>query len=353
MQNRIKQSYQSTHKALSTIYRKRKRTIFYQKILWSITGLFFLLMLSNMVLAYFPTVQIPFLDQFSASVSNPYSTTYFMVALVILLYPAIFLFWKAFQTFKIKENETIVQMVKQLFPEVDFAQNTMPPTKEIIKSKLFTGVETETLIYNYGQIRNKTNDAIINITDIGIIEENVEHKLSGTLARIPILSVPVMLYQYVFKNIFTRKTADNVQFTFRGMFCWLRFKKSLNGHTVVLPKAQSTKFNRFLTTHFKEEQRIQLEDPRFTDTFLVYSTDQIEARYVLSTALMERILELKQKFDQPIGLSFQDKEMYLAVQNQHGLFSFPSGKLDNIKIIEELANDIDTALKVSTILKVI
>lgn len=52
----------------------------------------------------------------------------------------------------------------------------------------------------------------------------------------------------------------------------------------------------------------------------------------------------EEKFDRPIFLSFQNRQMYLAVLNRDGLFSFPSGKLDNIKAVEELANNIETAL---------
>ena len=66
---------------------------------------------------------------------------------------------------------------------------------------------------------------------------------------------------------------------------------------------------------------------------------------------MERIVALKEKFNQPIFLSFQNQQMYLAVKNDNGLFSFPAGKLDSIKVIEELVNDIETALSITTGLK--
>ena len=144
----------------------------------------------------------------------------------------------------------------------------------------------------------------------------------------------------------SKKLVDNQYFTFRGMFCWLQFQKKLNGHTLVLPNTHSAKLDRFASFNFKEEQRVYLEDPRFTAQFVVYSTDQVEARYVLSTALMERIVLLKEKFNQSILVSFQDKAMFLAVQNTNGLFSFPSGKLDAVAVIEELAEDIDTALHI-------
>lgn len=351
MQAQIEQVYQATKKALSDIYRKRRRTLFYQKIMWAATGIFFILMLLNIASSYFPDLQIPFLKQFSTSNSNPYGVMYPMIALVLLLYPTVYGFTKAFQTFKIKETETITKMVKQLFPKVDFAQNTSAPKNEIVQSKLFAWVKESTPIYNYGQIRSNVNDSVINITDIGILEENLNHNISGGLASIPILNMAVVLYEYVFKNVLTSKTADNVHYTFRGMFSWLIYPKKLNGHTVVLTNNQKQKIGRLVSFNFKEEQKVLLEDVRFANKFIVYSTDQVEARYVLSTALMERIVALEEKFKRNIFLSFQHRKMYLAVENTYGLFSFTSGKLEDIAIVEELANDINTALEISSNLK--
>ena len=135
------------------------------------------------------------------------------------------------------------------------------------------------------------------------------------------------------------------------MFCWLNFKKKLSGHTVVLPKSHGAKLDRLASFNFKEEEEVFLEDPRFTDEFIVYSTDQVEARYVLTSSLMERIVALKEKFNQPILLSFQNQQMFLAVKNENGLFSFPPGKLDALNTIEEMASDIETALEIASELK--
>jgi len=347
----IETVYQETSKVLQELYSKRKRTLFFQKIMWVITGVFFILMLLPMVSVYIPSVEFDFLKPFMASNTNPYASLYPIVVLAVLLYPATYFFTSTFQKFKIKENETIVKMVKRLFPKVDFAQNTMAPTNEIISSKLFAWVKKDAPIYGYGHIQSKVNDTVINITDVGIIEADVSNKLSATLMHIPLLNMAVVLYQYVLKNIITNKTADNIQYTFRGMFCWLVYPKKLLGHTVVLTNNQKLKIERGLSSKFSEEQKVLLEDPRFTDQFIVYSTDQVEARYVLSTALMERITSLKEQFNQPILLSFHNQQMYLAVENSNGLFSFPSGKLDDIKIIEAMANDIETALHISESLK--
>lgn len=350
----LQRVYKETKDALSTIYKGRKKTLFLQKIMWGITGLFFVLLLLNMAMGYLPnsdTSVVRFFKQFQATSDNPYATLYPIIGLFVLLYPASYFFTNAFQKFKIKEAATISKMVKTLFPKVDFTQQVAAPHKEIAKSKLFAWVKKGTPSYSYGQMRSLNNGNPIQIADIGIVEENVSNKIIVTLLGIPILNMFVILYQYVLKNMLTNKSAENTYFTYRGMFCWLTFKKSLNGHTVILTNNQSTKLNRYFSSNFKREQKISLEDPRFTNQFMVYSTDQVEARYVLSAAVMERIIALKEKFDQPILLSFQNKEMYLAVQSEHGLFSFPSGKLDDIKIIEELAHTINTALHIATELK--
>ncbi len=289
-----------------------------------------------------------FFKQFQFSPDDPYASSYPIIGLVALLYPTTYVFVGAFQKFKLEEAETISKMVKKLFPKVEFSQGAVAPIKEIVKSKLFAWVKKDAPIYSYGQIRSSVNGNTVNIADIGIVEDNVSNKLTGILMRIPVLNMVVMLYEYVLKNIFSNKSSDNVYYTFRGMFCWLSFKKKLNGHTIILSNNQSAKLDRFSSFKFTDEHRIHLEDPRFTNQFLVYSSDQVEARYVLSVALMERIVALKEKFNQPILLSFQNKEMFLAVQNKNGLFSFSSGKLDDVKIVEQLASDIETALQINS-----
>lgn len=347
---RIQNVFAEVSRMLLTIYKKRKRAMLLQKIMYSISGTYVLLILLNMSRAYFPNFAkdtLSFLNQFQADPTNPYAHMYPYIGLAILVYPTVLLYMYTFKTLRKKEAGAIAKMVKMLFPKVDFAQDAVAPTREIIKSKLFPGLDSESITYNYGQIRNRVNNTAVNIADVGIIEKNA----SSWLMQVPFLNNFVVLYQNILKNIFTSKLADNSQYTFRGMFCWLTYPKTLKGHTVVLTNNQMTKLNRFANFSFKEEQKILLEDPRFTDQFIVYSTDQVEARYVLSTALMERIVELKQKFDQPILLSFQNNQMYLAVKNENGLFSFAAGKLDSPKIIEELAHDIETALQVAEELK--
>lgn len=350
MQERISLAYSETRDVLNTLYKKRKRTLFFQKIMWGITGLYLLFMLVLLGMQYAPALQnksLAFLELFKSTPNNPYASVYPIIGLMLLLYPTTIVFTRAFQKFKTIEKETMAKMVKMLFPNVEFTQGANAPTKEIVQSKLFSWIKKEAPIYSYGQIRSSINNTQVNIADIGIIENNVSNKFIKAILLVPILNMFAVLYQNVLKNMATSKLADNTNFTYRGMFCWLNFKKTLNGHTVVLPKNQKVRFDRWASLNFREEQEIHLEDPRFTQNFIVYGTDQVEARYVLSASLMESVVALKEKFHCPIFMSFQDKQMYLAVKNENGLFSFPSGRLYSMAIVEELAHEIETALKVS------
>jgi hypothetical protein len=291
------------------------------------------------------------LESFKPSPNNPYAFIYPIIGLMVLFYPTTIFFTKAFQKFKTEEKKTMSKMVRILFPNVEFTQGALPPIKEVVKSKLFAGLKETSPIYSYGQIRSRAVNTETNIADLGIIEKNTKNTFLSTLLHIPILNMVGVLYQSVFKNIASNKLADNTNYSFRGMFCWMHFKKQLNGHTVLLPKGHVKQFERWVNFNFKEEQQVHLEDPRFTKAFMVFATDQVGARYVVTPALMERIVSIKENFNRPIFLSFQNKQMFLAVENENGLFSFSSGRLDDIKVIEELAQEISMALEVSKELK--
>jgi hypothetical protein len=348
---RLKSVYHQTKDALSAVNQQRKVTQRFQKLVWAITGLLMVLMLFNMLSHYIPLLQEYRFALFQPSANNPYAQLYPFIGLMVLLYLSTSIFSNRFANFKQIEAKTITQMVQSLFPNVEFSLNTFVPKKEIIKSKLFSNINDKAPIYSYGQIRSSNNELSINIADIGIVEKKTTHQLKALLLRIPFLNFIVIFYDYVLKNLLTNQSAEAVQYTFRGLFCWLSFKKKLKGHTVILTNAYPTQINRYFSHNFKEEQQVQLEDPRFSTAFIVYSTDQVEARYVLSIALMERILLLQEKFKRPIILSFHHQQVFIAIENKNGVFSFPSGNLSSFEVLEELALNIEAAQAIPTELK--
>ncbi len=58
---------------------------------------------------------------------------------------------------------------------------------------------------------------------------------------------------------------------------------------------------------------INLEDPEFEKYYIAYGVDQIEARYILSTNLVERIVNFTKKIGRPLYISFNNSRIYIAI----------------------------------------
>ena len=65
---------------------------------------------------------------------------------------------------------------------------------------------------------------------------------------------------------------------------------------------------------------VRLEDPEFEKIFVVYSSDEVEARYILSTSFMERLVEFRKKMNSSVQLSFVGSNMYMAIPMKKNLF---------------------------------
>ncbi|TVR72747.1 MAG: DUF3137 domain-containing protein [Marinilabiliales bacterium] len=109
---------------------------------------------------------------------------------------------------------------------------------------------------------------------------------------------------------------------FRGIFYIADFNKEFTGSTVVLPNVFGNRFGfmKKLMGATRREKLVKLEDPDFSRQFNVYSDDQVKARYVLSTSLMQRIVDFRKKHKNNVYLSFVDSKMYLGVSHNKNLF---------------------------------
>lgn len=111
---------------------------------------------------------------------------------------------------------------------------------------------------------------------------------------------------------------------FKGLFFIADFNKTFHGQTYIL----SDFGERFLGMFGKMMQNlsigrpdvVRLESPEFEKFFVVYSTDEVEARYILSTTFMERIVEFRKKMDAKIQFSFTGSNMYMAIPMRQNLF---------------------------------
>ena len=111
---------------------------------------------------------------------------------------------------------------------------------------------------------------------------------------------------------------------FKGLFFIADFNKHFHGRTVVLPDTSEKMFGRLgqklQEWNISRDDLVKLEDPEFEREFVVYSNDQVEARYILSTSLMKRIVDFKRNNGKKIHLSFISSQVNVAVSFKRSLF---------------------------------
>ncbi len=92
---------------------------------------------------------------------------------------------------------------------------------------------------------------------------------------------------------------------------------------------------------------VNLEDPVFEKKFNVYSSDQVEARYLITTAFMERFNNLNTAFGaQKAKCSFFDNTIMFAISTNKNLFEIGSlfMRLDNPMRVTRFFNEIASIL---------
>lgn len=120
---------------------------------------------------------------------------------------------------------------------------------------------------------------------------------------------------------------------FHGLFFHLDFNKSLRGVTLVQPENAGP--NQLGARDGLA--RVTLEDPAFEQDFAVYASDEVEARYILTPAMMDQILALRQRAGKPIFLAFKQHRAYLGVHYGQALFEPGIAASTSLESIQEMA----------------
>ena len=122
-------------------------------------------------------------------------------------------------------------------------------------------------------------------------------------------------------------------YVFHGLFFHIDFNKRLRGTTLVDPAAAESRAfgdRSGLTT-------VTIENPVFTEKFTVYSTDEVEARYILTPAMMERVLALQARTSHPVFLGFKNNRAFLGVHYGRALFEPGISESTSVAAIHEMA----------------
>lgn len=93
---------------------------------------------------------------------------------------------------------------------------------------------------------------------------------------------------------------------FRGFLFIADFHKDFSGRTILYR-------NSWIKLRFGEEERVKLENKEFERRFDVFSTDAVEARYLLSPSMMERLVAMNDRLGDGITVSFHHSRIHIAI----------------------------------------
>ena len=121
----------------------------------------------------------------------------------------------------------------------------------------------------------------------------------------------------------SREGAETETF-FHGLIVRLDFNKHFRGHTIVVPNSESQVFDGMVEglgeyETRKAKQLCHMDNVTFEKWFSVYSTDQQEARYVLTPKSMELILATYVRFN-GARCCFKDSSVFLAIPSNADRF---------------------------------
>ena len=143
---------------------------------------------------------------------------------------------------------------------------------------------------------------------------------------------------------------------FKGIIATIAMNKNFMGHTIVKhqPKRKYLLEQSVPISPIKGMEVVRLEDPLFESKFEVFSTNQIEARYLLTPSFMENILNLNEVFGgTQMQCSFLEEKFFLMIESNEDYFEpgsifTPLNFTDHIK---PLFDEVSFLLQIITTLK--
>ena len=234
---------------------------------------------------------------------------------------------------------------------IGFALYTYMKVKEDVKSVLVTGVCE---FFDLEHTANPASYPLAWFEDLSLIPDHdrrtLEDNIKGAHQEVPLDIVEVKLEERRTRQ--TKKgTKTHYVTVFRGLLCQLSFMKPFSGRTIIRTDHGAV-FNWFQGLGTPGD-KVHLEDPRFEEAFEVHSSDQVEARYLLTPNFMERVMELDQHFGGGrTGLAFDRERLLIAIEVRQDLFEGGSifARADDPKRIHRILDEITLLFDIIEIL---
>ena len=195
-----------------------------------------------------------------------------------------------------------------------------------------------------GEVRNYKEFPILPYYDI----EESEDVFTGRYKDVDIHMFETKLSKL---REYTTKTSGGAKIrkkkkvqVFKGLFIAFNMNKNFKGKTIILKESGrignwlghiARKLNNKAGYRRLKLENVKLEDVEFEKAFEIYSSDQIEARYLLTTAFMDRLLKTYKYFNKrPLQACFTNQTLLITIPFNKNLFE-PGSIFDRETFIDD------------------
>ncbi len=211
--------------------------------------------------------------------------------------------------FEMKLKERIMPVLMGAFGNFRWVKEEIISLHEIAQSKMFkippysSKSDDDCFIGSYKDIPIKISESIIGDGQTSVSAVPKEFK-----------------FIYDMHNAVVTNSNSEKEQGYKGVFILLEIPKRFTGHTVVtIPEYKRA----------VPYDEVKLEDVEFSRQFYVGSTDQVEARYLLTTAFMQRFKNIQNIFGgKYITCSFLNSSLLIFVPTDSERDLFSIGSLD-------------------------
>ena len=247
-------------------------------------------------------------------------------------------------TLQEQETQLMRKVFRQLLPDAVYsAGGTI--SREILEQsalfELFAEDEQVADFTGYGSLVFRGENGSASIYDIGV----TSGRMADFASRLPVVGALVQLYRLLVRPIFGAPI-ESSRHSFRGMFGTHVAPWNCRGRVLLLPDRLENKIG-YLAHAIQSFRRrngarhLILEDPTFEALFAVYADDEIEARKILTPAMMQRIVRVRHAFGRGLFLAFCGHTVYYAVSFPGGFLRPARRSLDDRNLFEQLVHEIE------------
>ena len=192
------------------------------------------------------------------------------------------------------KEKVIKPLINALDEKLNYTPSLSIPAQHFTRSKLFTSTPDRTSGNDY--VRGKIDDINIEFSDFHAEKEHRDSKGRTSWSTI-----------------------------FQGLFIVAEFNKNFKGSTVVLPDTAQSTFGDLIggwlqSNNISRDELVRMDNAAFEEEFVVYATDQVEARYILSHTLMQKLVGYQKRTKHPLYVSFNRKNIHIAIAYNKDLF---------------------------------